>query len=144
MPIPLRQRRAAHPHRDVARVLVADDNPTSRLTLKTVLEAGGYRVDSAASAAEAVGLLDRSEYALVLSDLAMESPEAGLVVLEHARMQPYRPAAALFTSTHRAGRKQVEEMLIKAQDLPDFLGKVAGLISSRASRRAARSLRQAS
>jgi hypothetical protein len=35
-------------------------------------------------------------------------------------------------------------MLIKAQDLPDFLGKVAGLISSRASRRAARSLRQAS
>lgn len=38
-----------------ARVLLADDNPASRLTLKTVLEAVGYRVDTAASAAEAVG-----------------------------------------------------------------------------------------
>ncbi len=48
-----------HPPRsfeyDLARVLLVDDDPTSRLTLKTVLEAGGYTVDSAASAAEAVG-----------------------------------------------------------------------------------------
>jgi CheY-like chemotaxis protein len=115
------------------------------LALQTVLQAGGYRVDSAASAAEAVGWLDRQEYALVLSDLNMESPEAGLVVLEHARMKSYRPATALFTSTHMAHQHhQVKEMLVEAEDLPDFLGKVAGLISSRASRRAARSLRPAS
>ena len=43
---------------EVARVLVVDDDPTSRLTLQTVLEAGGYHVDAAASAAEAVGKLD--------------------------------------------------------------------------------------
>jgi CheY-like chemotaxis protein len=42
----------------MARVLLADHNPTSRLTLKTVLEAGGYRVESAAPAAEAVGVVD--------------------------------------------------------------------------------------
>ena len=40
---------------ELARVLLVDDDPTSRLTLKTVLEAGGYAVDAAASAAEAVG-----------------------------------------------------------------------------------------
>jgi PleD family two-component response regulator len=39
----------------LARVLLVDDNTAARLTLQTVLEAGGYRVDSAASAAEAVG-----------------------------------------------------------------------------------------
>src|SRR5579862_8208543 len=77
---------------DLARVLLVDDDPTSRLTLKTVLEAGGYHVDSAASAAEAVGKLDEGEYELVLSDLQMESPEAGLKVIGHARMMDYKPA----------------------------------------------------
>jgi len=38
---------------EMARVLLVDDDLASRLTLKTVLEAGGYNVDSAASAADA-------------------------------------------------------------------------------------------
>src|SRR6202521_4425097 len=83
---------------DLARVLLVDDDPTSRLTLKTVLEAGGYTVDSAASAAEAVGKLDEGEYELVLSDLQMESPEAGLKVLAYAKMMDYKPATAILTT----------------------------------------------
>src|SRR5215470_756497 len=83
---------------DLARVLLVDDDPASRLTLKTVLEAGGYNVDSAASAAEAVGKLDDGEYELVLSDLQMESPEAGLRVIAHARIMDYKPATALITT----------------------------------------------
>jgi CheY-like chemotaxis protein len=128
----------------LARVLLADDDPASRLTLQTVLEAGGYSVDSAASAAEAVGLLEQTEYALVLSDLSMESPQAGLKVLEHARMQPYRPATALVTAYHtETGRANgEEEMLIAPEDIPELLSKVAGLIGNRATRRAARSFRQ--
>lgn len=125
----------------MARVLLADDDPTARLTLQTVLEAGGYHVDSAASAAEAVSLLDQSEYELVLTDLAMESPEAGLRVLAHARMKDYRPATALVTSWRaRApkGRKVPGRMLVEAEDLPELLGQVANLISSRASRRVRR------
>lgn len=126
----------------MARVLLADDNPTSRLTLQTVLEAGGYRVDSAASAAEAVGLLDQSEYELVLSDLSMESPEAGLKVLAHARMKEYRPATALVTSWHAEGngvaKKAQAQVLIEPEDLPELLGQVATLIGTRASRRVGR------
>src|SRR5438876_3133681 len=83
---------------ELARVLLVDDDPTSRLTLQTVLEAGGYRVDAAASAAEAVGKLDEQEYELVLSDLQMESPRAGLKVLAHAKMMDYKPATALVTT----------------------------------------------
>jgi CheY-like chemotaxis protein len=130
----------------MARVLLADDNPTSRLTLQTVLEAGGYRVDSAASAAEAVGLLDQSEYELVLSDLSMESPEAGLKVLAHARLKAYSPATALVTSWQGASdpkHAHNSEMFIEPENLPELLGQVASLIGSRASRRVARSLRGA-
>ena len=125
----------------MARVLLADDNPTSRLTLQTVLEAGGYCVDSAASAAEAVGLLDQAEYQLVLSDLSMESPEAGLKVLAHARMMEYRPATALVTSWHReenGSKNSKAQVLIEPEDLPELLGQVATLIGARASKRAGR------
>src|SRR5690242_20505628 len=83
---------------DLARVLLVDDDLTSRLTLQTVLEAGGYHVDAAASAAEAFGKLSERQYELVLSDLKMESPEAGLQVLAHARMMDYKPATALITT----------------------------------------------
>src|SRR3954454_13396365 len=83
---------------ELARVLVVDDDPASRITLQTVLEAGGYRVDGAATAAEAVNRMQHQQYELVLSDLQMESPEAGLRVIAHAQLMDYRPASAIVTS----------------------------------------------
>jgi len=132
---------------DLARVLLVDDDPTSRLTLKTVLELSGYSVDAAASAAEAVGKLDEGEYELVLSDLQMESPEAGLKVIAHARMMDYKPATALLT-TYQNGKpapaKHQNSLLIKPEDVPELLSKIADLISQRATRRLERELRLAS
>src|SRR5579885_2543563 len=114
---------------ELARVLLVDDDPTSRLTLQTVLQAGGYRVDSAASAAEAVGKLDEQEYELVLSDLQMESPQAGLKVLAHARMMDYKPATAIVTTYQNTEtRDKGKQMLIKPGDITDLLGEVASLI----------------
>ena len=132
---------------ELARVLLVDDDPTSRLTLQTVLEAGGYRVDAAASAAEAVGKLEEQEYELVLSDLQMESPKAGLKVLAHARMMDYKPATAIVTTYQNAKphspKPQPARMLIKPEDVPGLLFKVANLISERAARRLERELRHA-
>lgn len=131
---------------DLARVLLVDDNPTSRLTLKTVLEAGGYRVDSAASAAEAVGKLDEGQYELVLSDIELESPKAGLQVLAHARIMNYKPATALiktYQNEFPTGASHRNSMLIKPEDVPGLLSKVATLISERATRRMERELRLA-
>ncbi len=133
---------------ELARVLLVDDDPTSRLTLQTVLEAGGYHVDAAASAAEAVEKLQTREYELVLSDLQMESPQAGLKVLAQARMMDYKPATALIT-TYRNSRQRKgpssrsQAVLIKSEDLPELLSKVAELISERATRRVERELRHA-
>jgi DNA-binding NtrC family response regulator len=111
-----------------------------------VLKAGGYNVDSAASAAEAVGKLDAGEYELVLSDLQMESPEAGLKVIAHARMKDYKPATALLTTYQNARpapTKHQNFLLIKPEDIPELLSKVAYMISERATRRMERELRLA-
>lgn len=128
---------------ELARVLLVDDDLTSRLTLKTVLEAGGYLVDSAASAAEAVGKLDESQYELVLSDLQMESPEAGLKVLAHARLMAYKPATAILTTYQSKRPDWRQPVLIEPEDVPGLLGKVADLISQRAARIVERQLKQA-
>jgi CheY-like chemotaxis protein len=119
-----------------------DDDLTSRLTLKAVLEAGGYFVDAAASAAEAVGKLDAQQYELVLSDLQMESPEAGLRVLAHARLMDYKPATAILTTYQNRQTDAGRPVLITPEDLPELLSKVADLISHRAARIVARQLRQ--
>ncbi len=128
---------------DLARVLLVDDDLTSRLTLKAVLEAGGYFVDSAASAAEAVGKLDERQYELVLSDLQMESPEAGLKVLAHARLMEYKPATAILTTYQTKRTDNLRPVLIEPEDLPNLLTKVADLISQRAARMVHRQLRHA-
>ena len=130
------------PVANLARVLLVDDDVTSRLTLKAVLEAGGYSVDSAASAAEAVGKLDECQYELVLSDLQMESPKAGLKVLAHARLVDYKPAMALLTTYQTEHPSKRGPVLIEPQNVPDLLGKVADLISHRAARIVERQLRQ--
>jgi CheY-like chemotaxis protein len=130
----------------MARVLLVDDDPTSRLTLQTVLQAGGYHVDAAASAAEAVGKLEEFEYQLVLSDLQLESPEAGRKVLAHAKMMDYKPATATIVTTYQTKQPMKQpssHMLIKPEDIPELLGKVANLISDRAARKMRREMRHA-
>jgi CheY-like chemotaxis protein len=128
----------------LARVLLADDNPTARLTLQTVLEAGGYRVDSAASAAEAMQKLDSEEYSLVLTDRDMESPDSGLRVIAHARTMDYKPATALInTELDAEGEQNKKATLVAPEDIPGLLGQVADLISRRATRQISRDMKLA-
>jgi CheY-like chemotaxis protein len=130
---------------ELARVLLVNDDPASRITLQTVLEAGGYRVDAAATAAEAVGKMDDHEYELVLSDLQMESPEAGLRVIAHANLMTYEPATALVTTWQNSS--PVEQagtggsVLITTEDIPGLLTQVADLVAERATRMIERDLR---
>ena len=77
----------------------------------------------------------------------MESPEAGLKVLAHARMMDYKPAMALITtyqnSKPSSAQRSRNSMLIEPEDIPGLLGKVADLIAQRATRRLERQLRLA-
>ena len=114
---------------DLARVLLVDDDPASRITLKTVLEASGYHVDSAASAAEAVGKLEDGTYELVLSELDLIS-RCGLEVLAQARNMDYKPATALlktYQNSKTLSTSRLSSILIKPEDIPGLLSKVAAL-----------------
>ena len=138
-------RRDCRRNLELARVLLVDDELASRLTLQTLLEAGGYSVDVAASAAEALGKLDEQEYQLVLSDLRREAPETGPKLLAYARAKAYRPATALVTAYQdsRSCMQVEQELSIQAEDVVNLLSKVAYLIGLRATRRSGRALRLA-
>jgi CheY-like chemotaxis protein len=127
---------------DLAPVLLVDDDVASRLTLRTLLRAGGYCVDVASSAAEAIEKLDACEYSLVLSDLRTESEE-GRKVLAYARDKEYRPATASLTAYHGADPITNSDVVVEAEDVPRLLDRVAELIGLRAMRRSQRQFRHA-
>lgn len=131
---------------ELARVLLVHDELAPRLILQTLLQAGGYSVDVAASAAEAYAKLDENRYELVLSDLEMEEPEAGRKVLNYARYKEYKPATALVTAWRQPGQHTCtvdgeQQVSIETEDVSSLLGKVAELIGMRARRRSGRALR---
>jgi CheY-like chemotaxis protein len=126
---------------ELARVLLVDDDPTSRLTVETILRAGGYRVDSAASASEAYRKLEKREFALVLSDVGMRSAHGSDEVLDHARSMTYRPATAVLTASYDSATEPVGKLVVESEDVEGLLTKVANLIGLRASRRLNRELR---
>jgi DNA-binding response OmpR family regulator len=66
------------------RILVVDDEETVRLTLTAVLSSAGYEVASASTGADALALLQISEFDLVLTDLRLDDID-GLQILANVR-----------------------------------------------------------
>src|SRR5437016_634878 len=91
---------------DLARVLLVHGELAPRLALQTILQAGGYSVDVAASPAEALSKLDEGRYELVLSDEQFDSnSQVGRNVLAYARVKEYRPATALVSASQFLRRR---------------------------------------
>ncbi len=80
------------------RVLLVDDEVAVLLTLKAVLEISGFDVDTAASAREAMSKLKKRQFEMVITDMRMESEQAGRDVIVAARTADYHPAVALLTA----------------------------------------------
>lgn len=72
-----------------ARLLVVDDEENLRITTAAILEKEGYTVDTAASGNEAIALLAKTDYDLVLTDLHMEGGEGLSVLNEIRRTSPF-------------------------------------------------------
>jgi CheY-like chemotaxis protein len=123
---------------DLARVLVLHGELAPRLALQTILQAGGYAVDTVATTSEAFEKLDEGHYELVLTDSCLQPSSATRHLLAYARMKDYRPATAMITLDDRGrglSARDRREVAIRTEDLPLLLGKVAELIGLRASRR---------
>ncbi|HEX7422943.1 MAG TPA: response regulator [Terriglobales bacterium] len=124
------------------RILLVDDDLAVLLTLKAVLELHGFEVETAGSSAEAFARMESGVYQMVISDLRMETEEAGLEVIRTARRQTYDPATALLTAyppsgEHRDGQRREGEdwtgedsdsLLIKPLGTGDLLRQVEALL----------------
>ncbi|MGD0470407.1 MAG: response regulator [Terriglobales bacterium] len=129
------------------RILLVDDDLAVLLTLKAVLELHGFEVETAGSSAEAFARMESGVYQMVISDLRMETEEAGLEVIRTARRQAYDPATALLTAyppsgehwnekhgdgKHRDGEdwtgENSDSLLIKPLGTGDLLRQVEALL----------------
>ncbi|HET8827559.1 MAG TPA: response regulator [Terriglobales bacterium] len=115
------------------RILLVDDEPVIRLTLKAILEMNGFDVVTAASAAEAKLKLAAETYDLVITDLKMEHERAGFDVLRFAREQSYRPAVAILTACPDLGRdwreQGAESLWVKPANTPELLQRIETLLA---------------
>ena len=85
-----------------ARILIVDDEEPVRAMMGATLERQGYDVQYACSGREAIGILERSSFDLVLTDIVMQDGN-GIVLLEriHNR-QPHLPVV-MVTAIHDIG-----------------------------------------
>ena len=80
-----------------ADVLVIDDDPLTRDSLKSLLEARGHTVTAAAGVAEARDLLGVGKFALVLCEVSMPG-ESGLQLARHIAGEHPRTAVLMVSS----------------------------------------------
>ena len=109
-----------------ANILVVDDEPAMRLLLTSVLTDDGHVVTAAASGTEALQLVQRHHYQVVITDLRMPGL-SGLEVLAAVRRDDPDTAVILLTafgsveSAVEAMRKGAAHYLLKPLANPDEL-----------------------
>jgi len=118
------------------RVLLVDDDKPVLLTLRAVLELNGFEVDTAGSASEAQERLQAREYDAVITDIRMETEEAGLDVLRMARAQRNHPATAILTAYPPSGEswrnESAESLLVKPIGTRQLVQQLETLLARRA------------
>ena len=70
------------------RILVVDDEENVRLTTSAILEQEGYQVETAADGREALRMVERAPFHLVLTDLRMEDMDGVTLLQELHRKHP--------------------------------------------------------
>ena len=116
------------------KILLVDDEVAVLLTLKAVLEISGFDVDTAASAREGKSKLRAHEYHMVITDMRMESDDAGAEVIAAAQSASYRPAIALLTAFPIAEEDWqtlgADKMLVKPMHTQILLQQIEKLLAS--------------
>lgn len=97
-----------------ARVLVVDDDPGVRYTLREILASEGLAVDEAADGAEALARFEAQPAALVVTDLRMPGMD-GMELLRRLAARSPPPRVVMITA-HGSERQAVEAMKAGAYD----------------------------
>lgn len=114
------------------RVLLVDDERDILDLLIELLSRDGYSVDAATTVAQAMALLDKGSYAMVISDWRLPDGD-GLFVADVAATLG---AQTMLMSGHLAhmsgGRADGHETVMKPFELDEFLDAVRGAIGNAA------------
>ncbi|MFN7974646.1 MAG: response regulator transcription factor [Acidobacteriota bacterium] len=105
----------------MSRVLVVDDEQALRRVVRDALERDGHVVETAVDGREAVQLLDRDDYQLVITDLGMPRMD-GLDLIRHIRKASTMPVIVL---TVRADEREKVRLLDAGAD--DYVTKPFGV-----------------
>jgi DNA-binding NtrC family response regulator len=105
---------ATRPRDASVRVLVADDDPGLRYTLREILESEGLAVEEAANGADALARFETRPAPLVVTDLRMPGLD-GMALLRALMARPHPPRVVLITA-HGSERQAVEAMKAGAHD----------------------------
>ena len=108
------------PFEDRLKALVVDDSLTARAMHRNMLESAGYLVHGAASARQALELLESSPYDVVLCDIAMEDMD-GLVFTRLVKSNPRTRQLPVILVSARDAEKDVRNYLQGGADA--FLSK---------------------
>jgi ActR/RegA family two-component response regulator len=109
------------------RVLFVDDEQNIRLTLPAILQQHGFEVSVAATVAEALAIISRERFDVLLSDLNIGQPGDGFVVVSAMRRtQPDAVTMIItgypaFESALEAIRNQVDDYITKPAEIPKLV-----------------------
>jgi DNA-binding NtrC family response regulator len=91
-----------------ARVLVIDDHAQARESMADVLRRAGHQVETLASAIEALKMLDRESFDVIVTDLQMPGM-TGLEFIHHLHQRPHG-AQVLMVTAHASVASAVDAM----------------------------------
>ena len=119
------------------RLLFVDDEETIRLTLPEIFRRAGFHVTVAASVPQALELINRERFEILISDLNIGEPGDGFTVV--SAMRRSQPDAATFILTGfpdfdtalKAIRSQVDDYLVKPANPVRLLEKVRATLTER-------------
>jgi DNA-binding response OmpR family regulator len=100
----------------VPKVLVVDDDESTRETLSLILENSGFQVVKAANVNEALRLIGSQTFDVLLSDLHMPRPSDGLTVVSAMRNANPK-AVTLILSSYPAMKEAAEAILLQADEI---------------------------
>lgn len=119
------------------KLLFVDDEANIRLTFPLILKKEGYEVKTAASVGEAVELINRERFDVLISDLNIGEPGDGFTVVSvMRRVQPKAVTFILtgypdFESALQAIRSQVDDYLTKPADIPSLVAALKHKLENR-------------
>jgi DNA-binding NtrC family response regulator len=108
------KRQGADASRSLGRILVVDDHAAARASVIDVLRCAGYSVEGLASAVEALPLLDRRAFDVVITDLQMPGIDGLEFIGQLSRRR--LPTQAIMITAHATIASAVEAMRLGAFD----------------------------